>query len=131
MHSPKVLAVTLTSNINTHSKDIEAVLVSLDEFGKIDGVLRLKNCFRKMMNNRSSSLQIQFERSMDKLKDFINEKKPKVIVLSPKSLMMQGLKIQLHDLSSELFSESSSDDKPFVMWGDSRISEIFSKSSSN
>lgn len=128
MNAPRVLAVTLTSNLHTHNRDTEAVIVSLDEHGQIDGVLRLKNCFKRMVNTRNMSLQAMYDRNMERLKDFINEKRPKVIVLSPKSLIMQGLKIQLHDLSSDLSNDTSPDDKPFVMWGDNRISEIFSRS---
>ena len=125
----RVLACTMTSNLTTSPRNAEAVFVSLNGKGEIDGILRLKNCFRKMSSTKNLSLHAIYERNIKKLKNFVMEKLPKVIVISPKSLIMQGLKIELNDLFTEIFDNMSNETmKPFVMWGDNRVAEIASRS---
>lgn len=125
----RVLACTMTTPMSALNKDAEAVFVSLDGKGHIDGVLRLKNCFRKSAGLKNPNLQAIYERNINELKRFVTEQLPKVIVISPKSLVMQGLKIELNDLFTEIFDNIGKHGlKPFVMWGDNRIAEIASRS---
>ena len=122
----------MTSSLTTAARDAEAVFVALNEKGEIDGILRLKNCFRKSMGMRNPSKQALYDNNIKGLKDFVIKHLPKVIVISPKSLVMQGLKIELNDLFTEIFDNLGNETmKPFVMWGDNRVAEIASRSESS
>lgn len=132
LKSVRVLACTMTSSLTTHSRDSEAVFVALNEKGEIDGILRLRNCFRKSVGMRNPSKQAIYDDNIKALKDFVIGHLPKVIVISPKSLVMQGLKIELNDLFTEIFDNLGNEMmKPFVMWGDNRVAEIASRSESS
>lgn len=121
----------MTSNLTSSSRDAVAVFVALNEKGHIDGILRLKNCFRKSIGMRNPSKQALYDKNIKALKDFVMKQVPKVIVISPKSLVMQGLKIELNDLFTEIFDNLGNEMmKPFVMWGDNRVAEIASRSDS-
>lgn len=127
----RVLACTMTTPMSALNRDTEAVFVSLDGKGGIDGILRLKNCFRKGAGLKNPNLKAIYERNINELKRFVTEQLPKVIVISPKSLVMQGLKIELNDLFTDIFDNMDKQGlKPFVMWGDNRVAEIASRSES-
>jgi transcription elongation factor SPT6 len=132
LESVKVLACTMTSSLTTSTRNSEAVFVALNEKGHIDGILRLKNCFRKSAGMRNPSKQALYDNNIKGLKDFVIRHLPKVIVISPKSLVMQGLKIELNDLFTEIFDNLGNEMmKPFVMWGDNRVAEIASRCESS
>lgn len=110
---------------NSNDND-QACFCIINEDGYLEEFIMLSNIMRKP-RDYDHSQKILYQNAIRELEKFIKKHMPHVIVVAPKNIRSQSLKIELNTIREQIY-ESSMMEKPFVMWGNLKIAKIFSKS---
>ena len=104
----------------------QACFCIINEDGYLDDYIFLNNIMRKP-RDFDHSQKILYQSAIKELEIFIKKHMPQVIVVAPKNIRSQSLKIELNTIREHIYEESSME-KPFVMWGNLKVARIFAKS---
>lgn len=104
----------------------KAVFCIVNEEGYLQDYIVLNNIMKKP-RDFDHSQKILYQNAIKELEGFIKKHMPNVIVVAPKNIRSQSLKIELNNIREQIY-EASGVEKPFVMWGNLKIARIFAKS---
>lgn len=103
------------------------LFVILRKTGEVQDYMELRNLMRRPMEN-NITLRNLYNQDIQSLQNFMMKNKPGVIVVAPKSLKSQNLKLELRNIAENVAKDLSTKE-PFVMWGNLTISSAFARSS--
>lgn len=104
----------------------KACFCIINEDGQLQDYIVLNNIMKKPREHDHSQ-KILYANAVKELDSFIRKHMPHVIVVAPKNIRSQSLKIELNNIREQIY-EASGVEKPFVMWGNLKIARIFAKS---
>ena len=104
----------------------KACFCIVNEEGYLQDYIVLNNIMKKP-RDFDHSQKILYSNAIRELENFIKKHMPHVIVVAPKNIRSQSLKIELNNIREQIY-EAAGVEKPFVMWGNLKVARIFAKS---